>query len=483
MSFFRKDAQKQFSKSFKNVERRLAKVLFYSLIFVSVLYIMLLGLRYQVEKEHRNRLVEIQREGFPVDVSELQNWADVLYYETVTENSELSQEYGQTSVDIFQQAFDVASSLEVPPEWPDVKTLVSMLDNAEGISEQELSLMHAYVETHQPVLDLLYQGASLPSGRFFQNYSEALAAHCPYLNSVRDSVQLLRLAGALAAFQGDAPKAEQILVTGMAVVYPLVYEPLLVSQLTRVNLNRILLCSLGDALQYCVFTDAQLVSLQRRYRELHPENAFYYAFILERATFNQLFGDIGKMMPDNKGGWLRHLWGPGERFTAGIFGYMMAHDRGTFMNAMEHFLAACHLPYQERTQIFDAVRDRVLRSWLSNYSKILVPSLARTSSQIARDTVNRDAFSTAIAVERYRLAHNIYPDGLQTLVPAYLDEIPKDPFDLHPLRYFPDSEGYRIYSVGPNGVDNGGFTTESFSEGDIVFRVRDFSRLAGQVPI
>lgn len=50
------------------------------------------------------------------------------------------------------------------------------------------------------------------------------------------------------------------------------------------------------------------------------------------------------------------------------------------------------------------------------------------------------------------------PDSLQALVPDTLDEIPADPFkETEPLRFDVDTNGvWRIWSVGANGVDDGG---------------------------
>jgi hypothetical protein len=41
-------------------------------------------------------------------------------------------------------------------------------------------------------------------------------------------------------------------------------------------------------------------------------------------------------------------------------------------------------------------------------------------------------------------------------VPDLLRAVPTDPFDGRPLRYRRDPEGAVVYSVGPDGKDNGG---------------------------
>ncbi|HWY88492.1 MAG TPA: hypothetical protein VNX28_17400 [Gemmataceae bacterium] len=63
----------------------------------------------------------------------------------------------------------------------------------------------------------------------------------------------------------------------------------------------------------------------------------------------------------------------------------------------------------------------------------------------------------ALAAERFRLAHNRWPESLDVLVQAgFLDAILIDPFDGKPLRLKRRAEGLVIYSVGEDGIDNDG---------------------------
>ena len=44
--------------------------------------------------------------------------------------------------------------------------------------------------------------------------------------------------------------------------------------------------------------------------------------------------------------------------------------------------------------------------------------------------------------------------SLESLVPAYLEQVPRDPYDHEPLRYAPRKR--IVYSIGPDGQDSGG---------------------------
>ena len=58
---------------------------------------------------------------------------------------------------------------------------------------------------------------------------------------------------------------------------------------------------------------------------------------------------------------------------------------------------------------------------------------------------------------RKHLEHGDYPQNLNQLVPATLKKLPDDPFALNGLlRYRRTKTKYVLYSVGPDGKDDGG---------------------------
>ena len=66
-----------------------------------------------------------------------------------------------------------------------------------------------------------------------------------------------------------------------------------------------------------------------------------------------------------------------------------------------------------------------------------------------------------LALRAYRLDHGRYPDTLAELAPSYLKSIPTDQFSLKkPFRYRKTGAKYVLYSIGPDGKDNGGRAIE-----------------------
>jgi hypothetical protein len=74
----------------------------------------------------------------------------------------------------------------------------------------------------------------------------------------------------------------------------------------------------------------------------------------------------------------------------------------------------------------------------------------------------------------YRAEHSQPPATLNELVPRYLKTLPPDPFTGQPLIYRPQGTNWLLYSVGPDGVDDGGMpagrsTPRAISKGDILY--------------
>ncbi len=85
------------------------------------------------------------------------------------------------------------------------------------------------------------------------------------------------------------------------------------------------------------------------------------------------------------------------------------------------------------------------------------PAIDRVSEISYRGKVTHEATVTVLALQRWRLERNGYPEDLDELVTAgYLNELPMDPFSDKPLVYRKTDDGFTLYSVGLNFIDDGG---------------------------
>jgi hypothetical protein len=75
----------------------------------------------------------------------------------------------------------------------------------------------------------------------------------------------------------------------------------------------------------------------------------------------------------------------------------------------------------------------------------------------AQAEAQRRLIITALALEQFHTRHGMYPKSLAELSPEFLKGQLVDFMDGQPLRYQLDRDGhFLLYSVGLDGVDNGG---------------------------
>ncbi len=123
------------------------------------------------------------------------------------------------------------------------------------------------------------------------------------------------------------------------------------------------------------------------------------------------------------------------------------------------------------------------------YNSMISPNFSNARAREVDAETQNALLMTALALQAYKLEHGSYPMALSTLVPEYLKTVPIDPFALSgPLHYKNQVIKFVLYSVGPDGEDDGGqpifdvrkekpspsalfdqrYTADADSKGDIV---------------
>jgi len=82
--------------------------------------------------------------------------------------------------------------------------------------------------------------------------------------------------------------------------------------------------------------------------------------------------------------------------------------------------------------------------------------LSDVKSAEARTATHQQLARVAIALAAYRAEFCGYPEQLAELDPNYITPLPVDLFTQGELRYRRQSDGYILYSVGPDGIDDDG---------------------------
>ncbi len=130
-------------------------------------------------------------------------------------------------------------------------------------------------------------------------------------------------------------------------------------------------------------------------------------------------------------------------------------------------LAARLAELEARQETFDQIMARELiyfrkyRPWGERWILLQVPEMFEESRRVSEASFNRGLanlrlFRCHLALREYWLAHAAYPKALAELSPQFLADLPADPFSGRSLIYRRLPDGYQMYSVGEDGIDDGG---------------------------
>lgn len=88
---------------------------------------------------------------------------------------------------------------------------------------------------------------------------------------------------------------------------------------------------------------------------------------------------------------------------------------------------------------------------------VLLSPVVRVITTAEDETYTRQQLTLlAAALKLHRVEHGAYPATLDALDPELLESLPTDPFTNRPFRYQRRGEGFALWSLGPNGIDDGG---------------------------
>jgi hypothetical protein len=134
--------------------------------------------------------------------------------------------------------------------------------------------------------------------------------------------------------------------------------------------------------------------------------------------------------------------------------------REVFESWATRFEDASRLPIRDHAR-FDALdaefeREVGSASLRLILPRLMMPALSRACFAFAQDRAWATAATTACAAVRFHRDTGAWPKQPQDLVPAYLPTVPEDPWTGTPVHMGGIGDGFRIWSVGEDGTDDGG---------------------------
>jgi hypothetical protein len=332
---------------------------------------------------------------------------------------------------------------------------------------------------------------------FAVNYEMGLNTPITHLAPLKSTANWLRAASLCALMQTNHAESLEHLQDLMRFVRLQTNGVLLIEHLVRLSVLQIAASATWEALQVDGWNDEQLEALQEAWRatEFSPwlgraSNAeqIMGGDEVERIAdlgMDRLFGFVAPMAPP--------VAAPSVNSVPDFFD-MLSHVPDKIGPA---FMRGVYFPFwrfawkdQDKLHLYrtwepaiEAIRKQYANpNWRAHSAQMTGHSddwpfleqpplvdprylvsrvLGGMPGQSVRRAVDAEATQalvvTAVAVQRWKLAHKNFPQRLDELVPALLPKLPVDPFDGQPLRYRAGTNAsFTLYSVGHNFRDDGG---------------------------
>jgi hypothetical protein len=349
----------------------------------------------------------------------------------------------------------------LPAEWWWPTSPVQVLGEAirkvpppERLKEEQVAAVRAELAKKAPALAEARRLADFPQGRYQVNWSrDAVSTLVLHTNDCHILAALLDLDATLRSHEGNPDGAVLSCRAVLNAGRSLGDEPIGVSQLVRMVCASIAVESLQRVLARGEPSDVALAAVQKL---MEDEASHPALLILARG----LRGDLHWTMTAIEAGDLhtRSQFGEGDErrlldFPSGTAARPL-HAR--FLKRMTEFVAIARLPTHEQM--------RRIEQWQQAKQAMPLPmpveygglDCAKLVGRSLRNQAYLRSAAVAVAAERYRKAHGRWPEAPADLVPAFLQEVPIDPYDGMPLRYRRSDDGVVVYALGPDLEDNGG---------------------------
>jgi hypothetical protein len=325
---------------------------------------------------------------------------------------------------------------------------------------------------YDSALDELRAASRLPDSRFPLTYDSESpeTIMLPHLAALKTCARLLQLRSAAELQNGQPEKALADVSLGFQLADKIRTEPFIISHLVRLAMTHLMLQSLWEGLAEHQWSDAQLAALDMALakfdfaadyqRGIRGENACITTEIERVRRHPNLLPDLGDYTED--AGKKSILSGSSfaELIPSGWF-YQSQYRCARVM--LEYYLPVADVEQHRFLPDLGSRGDALVVAETKSagpgnlLERIMLPSLGKAGQRFAYEQASVDSARTAIALERYHLAHGEFPESLAALVPQFLPAVPPDVIGGQPLKYRRlAGDRFLVYSIGWDETDDGG---------------------------
>jgi hypothetical protein len=365
---------------------------------------------------------------------------------------------GQNGAVVVQRAVK-----QIPKEFEDWTKVnserIADADRNQLLEPSAVSDLELVFKSCRPAIDLLNTLPTIPAGGNRITIVEPYTIDTRFdaVQKMRDAASLLSMHALVAVSKGDTPTAVEDCRLIAHVFRCIGDEPGIIPQLVRMALasvavnttERVLGCGeakiglaeLQDAL-------AEEISVPRYENGLRADRALFYRLLENLDSGALSINALESNGRSNK-----------SEFSIGLvhFRQFIPDQQADFLQFFSDVLAASKRGYADRREACEEL-ERKIRSMTDRRHALLrmLPAIQKVEAADTRIVAQLGCAVAGIACERFRQKTGSWPKSLADIPKGILPEIPTDPFTGKSVLFKRTETGEVVYSVGSDGVDDGG---------------------------
>jgi hypothetical protein len=383
------------------------------------------------------KIAELKAQGLPTTFAEL-------------ETKYKLPEGTANAADIYVKAFAAYRPLADVEKQNQLPVMGNQADpnDDEPYPPKQMAAAVEFVEQNQAMFALLHEAGKVEKSYYPMDYSLGADLRGNILYDIKQVVQSLSIAGIYYSCTNQPQKAYEAAMDHLRLGQSLSNNPGLINHLVQVAMLGIGVSNVREIINRTSLDENQLLQLQKFLQHISKATTLSPALHSE-ICYCLEYKNIVRNLPMNR-------WAMNERAKQ-YAAALLPKNMTMVLEAYQRMIEIDQLPVQEQLpKVCEIVKEATDASAFIFMPKITLPSMKIIFTNHLRVRANMDCAITALGVERYRLKEGKLPETVDDLVPGYLPQVYLDPFDGRPLRYKRTEPGYMVYTIGEDGVDDGG---------------------------
>jgi len=414
-----------------------------------LLLLWFVGWRVLLYRDIEHRFAALRAAGLPASGQELNTWRPPV---PDAENGAL----------ILPQAFALARTF--PDRRSNTIVALKLLERTNQWPTEIHEMVAEYVLTNALAIAKAREAENLPHFRFAADFAYGPETELPQLGCLKNLARIVALKAALAAEEGRADEWADQTVLLLHLASTIEEEPTVISHLVRNAMVRMAVTTTERGLNHVGPGEAAAEELQANFARIGETNLLPRALMGERAMMIPMFRlSWSEIQNLNQHGEGQSQPRKPQRYSGNpmIFFWLTGffeRDLNFYLQTMDKGISLAQLPPPANLMLTNELdtASQVAHQRGYLYSAMILPAFSNVARREASTQAQLELAQVAMAVERFHNIHGTWPENLMALRPHFLNIVPSDPFDGQPLRYHRLEKGFVVYSVGPDGEDNGG---------------------------